>query len=76
MAEERTRLEIAFGGGQTISPVVESSVADGLTAALGGDRAGAFVLESEDGTYIVPLHAVVYVKRFSRETRIGFGRIE
>ncbi len=73
MADERMRLEIAFQGGQTIGPTVTTSTAQHLTEALGrGD--GAFELEAEDGTYVIPLRAVMYVKRFSRETHIGFGR--
>jgi hypothetical protein len=71
--DERIRLEIAFTGGQTIGPIVSVAAADGLKAALDGD-AGAYELEAEDGTYLIPLRAVMYVKRFSRETHIGFGR--
>ena len=74
MADERIRLEIAFEGGQTIGPIVTISAAQGLTDALGDGRDGAFELEAEDGTYVIPLRAVMYVKRFSRETHIGFGR--
>jgi hypothetical protein len=75
VAEEQTRIEIAFHGGQTIGAIVSSAAVDGLRAALdesGGD--GAYELQAEDGTYIIPLRGVVYVKRFSRETHIGFGR--
>ena len=74
MADERIRLEIAFEGGQTVGALVTSEVADALTAALGGGPDGAFSLEAEDGVYVIPLRAVMYVKRFSRETHIGFGR--
>ncbi len=35
---------------------------------------GVVELEAEDGSYVVPVRAVVYVKRFARETHIGFGR--
>ncbi len=74
MADERIRLEIAFEGGQTIGPIVMTSAAQALTQALEGGPDGAFELEAEDGTYVIPLRAVMYVKRFSRETHIGFGR--
>ncbi len=74
VAEERIRLEIAFEGGQTIGPIVSVAAADGLKAALDGDAGGAYELDAEDGTYLIPLGAVMYVKRFSRETHIGFGR--
>ena len=73
MAEERVRIEIAFAGGQTIGATISPEAAEGLGRALDGDAGGAFELEAEDGTYIVPLRAIMYVKRFSRETRIGFA---
>ncbi len=72
--DERIRLEIAFEGGQTIGPIVSVAAADRLKAALEGDGRGAYELDAEDGTYLIPLRAVMYVKRFSRETHIGFGR--
>ena len=34
---------------------------------------GTFELETEDGSYLLPLARIVYVKRFARETTIGFG---
>jgi hypothetical protein len=74
VAEEQTRIEVAFQGGQTIGAIVSSGAVDGLQGALDGGGDGAYELEAEDGTYIIPLRAVVYVKRFSRETHIGFGR--
>ncbi len=74
MAEEQTRIEIAFQGGQTIGAIVSSAAVDGLQAALDGGGDGAYELHAEDGTYVIPLRAVVYLKRFSRETHIGFGR--
>jgi hypothetical protein len=74
VAEERIRLEIAFEGGQTIGAIVPPAAAEELTAALSGDGSGAYELEAEDGTYVIPLRAVMFVKRFSRDTQIGFGR--
>ena len=71
--EERTRLEIAFDGGQIVGALVTAAAADALQKALGDGKAGAHELEAEDGTYILPLARIVYVKRFSRETTIGFG---
>jgi hypothetical protein len=71
--EERTRIEIAFEGGQIVGALVTSKAADELQKALGSGTAGAHELGTEDGTYILPLGRIVYVKRFSRETSIGFG---
>jgi hypothetical protein len=32
-----------------------------------------FSFEAEDGRYTLLLRRVVYVKRFARESRVGFG---
>ena len=37
-----------------------------------GDN-GALALDVEDGRYTVALGRIVYVKRFAREGRVGFG---
>jgi hypothetical protein len=71
-SKERTRLEIAFDGGQIVGALVTAPEADGLQKAL-GNSGSTYELEAEDGTYILPLARIVYVKRFSRETTIGFG---
>jgi hypothetical protein len=76
---ERVRIEIAFDGGQIMSALVAPSSADALEQALGAAdlRAGtgdaALALDAEDGRYTIALQRVVYVKRFLRESRVGFG---
>jgi hypothetical protein len=72
MAEERVRVEIGFDGGQVMGASVELPTADQLERALGEGRDGSFALEAEDGRYTVSLRRVVYVKRFTREGRVGF----
>jgi hypothetical protein len=62
-----------------MSAIVNPQGADALERALGtadvradaGDA--AFALEAEDGRYTIALRRVVYVKRFARESRVGFG---
>ena len=56
-----------------------SALVDGLRrrrarAAL-GERAAddVLALEAEDGRYTVASAKIVYVKRFARESRVGFG---
>jgi hypothetical protein len=66
------KLQIAFEGGQIVAALVPSAAADGLAKAMANGDA-VFDLESEDGTYLVAIGKVVYVRRFSRETHIGFG---
>ena len=57
-----------------MSAHVETATADELEKALvGGD--GTFQVEAEDGRYTVSLARIVYVKRFSREGRVGFSGI-
>ena len=73
MAEERVRVEIGFDGGQIMGANVELKAADELERVLADGRNGAFALEAEDGRYTVSLQRVVYVKRFSREGRVGFS---
>lgn len=74
MAEERVRVEVAFEGGQTIGGLVPSASVDALREALGSDPEGVFELPTEEGAYLIPLRGVMYVKRFSKESRIGFGQ--
>jgi hypothetical protein len=73
VAEERVRIELAFDGGQIMGAYVEEKTADELERVLADGRNGAFALEAEDGRYTVALQRVVYVKRFSREGRVGFS---
>ena len=76
---ERVRIEVAFDGGQIMGALVSPSSADALEQALGSAelRAGtgeaALSLEAEDGRYTIALQRVVYVKRFTKDTRVGFG---
>ena len=78
---ERVRIEIAFDGGQIMSALVTTAAADALEQTLGAAdlRAGtgeaALSLEAEDGRYTIALQRVVYVKRFLRESRVGFGAL-
>ena len=72
---DRVRIEVGFDGGQIMGGLVSSAAADELEQALNGDSDGAFSLEAEDGRYTLALRRIVYVKRFSREARVGFGAI-
>jgi hypothetical protein len=73
MVEDRTRIEIAFEGGVAIGVLVSAATADALERALESGSGDAFRLEAEDGHYSVALKRVVYVKRFARESPVGFG---
>ena len=77
-SRERVRIEIAFDGGQIMGALVTPESADALEQALGSAdlRAGtgeaALALDAEDGRYTIALQRVVYVKRFARDSRVGF----
>jgi hypothetical protein len=70
---EHVRIEIAFDGGQTIGLVVSGVDADALEDGLDTGADGAVTVEAESGRYTLNLRRVVYVKRFGRESRVGFG---
>ena len=74
MAEnEHVRLEIAFDGGQIMGALVSPASADELERSLSDGAEGLVALDANDGKYLVPLRRVVYVKRFARESRVGFS---
>ncbi|HXV33116.1 MAG TPA: hypothetical protein VD769_03815 [Gaiellaceae bacterium] len=66
------RIQVAFEGGQSVGANVSTEVADALAAALGASEP-VFELKTEDGTYVLSLAKVVYVRRAERETQIGFA---
>ena len=68
---ERMRIEVAFDGGQIIGALVPAEDVEELERAVGGD--GTVVLEADDGRYTLAARRVLYVKRFARESRVGFG---
>jgi hypothetical protein len=72
---ERVRIEIGFDSGQGIAALVTTDDADELEKALSKNGDGTFRIEAEDGHYNVVLRRVVYVKRFARESRVGFGAV-
>jgi hypothetical protein len=74
-ATERIRIEIAFDGQQVLSVLVPLGAADDLDKALERNHDGSFSFDAEDGRYTVSLARVVYVKRFARESRVGFGAL-
>jgi hypothetical protein len=70
---ERVRIELGFDSGQVMAALVAPDSADRLEQALGAGEEGAFHLDVEDGRYTLVLRRIVYVKRFAREARVGFG---
>ncbi len=76
MADTETdsvRVELAFDGGSILSALVTVEGADELERALAAEASGTVMLDSTDGRYTVVLSRVVYMKRYARESRVGFG---
>lgn len=74
MAEnERVRIEVAFEGGQIMGALVSMASADALERALAAGDQSALSLDAVEARYTVAVDKVVYVKRFARESRVGFG---
>jgi hypothetical protein len=73
VADERVQVEIGFDGSQIMIARVSSQSADELDRALESGADGIVALDADDGRYAVALRKVVYVKRFARESRVGFG---
>jgi hypothetical protein len=69
---ERVVVEIGFDGGQIMGARISEQSADELEQALSGSRDGSLTLDADDGRYTIPLQRVVYIKRFTREARLGF----
>ena len=70
---ESVRIELAFDGGPILSALVTVKGADELERALGTEATGTAMLDATDGRYTVVLSRVVYMKRYARESRVGFG---
>ena len=70
---ESVRCEIGFDGGQIMGALVTAEAADALERALHEDGPPILALDADDGRYSIVVRRVVYLKRFAREARVGFG---
>ena len=73
MADEFVRVEIGFEGGQILSWLVTVESADALDRKLGAAGSGMLTLDAQEGTITLVLDRVLYVKRYARESRVGFA---
>ena len=72
-SDDRTRVDIGFEGGGTLTVSVTVLEADGLEQRLRSGENGVADLETEDGRLIVALPHVLYVRRHARGSRVGFS---
>jgi hypothetical protein len=73
VADESIRIELAFEGGQVFAANVSPEGADALERAVAASSQGTFQLDTDDGRISVAVPRLVYLKRFARESRVGFG---
>ncbi|MFN0153798.1 MAG: hypothetical protein ACKVUT_05415 [Gaiella sp.] len=72
-ASDSVRIEVAFDRGAVISAMVTPKVADEVEQAVSAGGAGSVQLDTDDGRVTVVVAHVVYVKRYARDARVGFG---
>jgi hypothetical protein len=73
MAEESSRIDIGFQGGQVLPARVKQSAFDGLRRALSNERAERwFELETQDSKISIDLSQVVYIRIDTDAQRVGF----
>jgi len=68
----RIRIEVAFDGGQIMGSFVTAASAEALEKALAEGTKTTAILDTEDGPMTVVLARVVYLKRYARDTQVGF----
>jgi hypothetical protein len=70
---DSVRVEVCFDGGQILGATVTVKGADELERGLATEQGGTLMLDASDGRYTIVLGRVVYMKRYARESRVGFG---
>jgi hypothetical protein len=72
-SNERIRIEVGFDGGQIMGATVLAQTADELERAVGAGAGPSLAIDADDGRYTLRVDRIVYLKRFARESRVGFG---
>jgi hypothetical protein len=70
---ESVRVEVAFEGGQLFGASITAESAEALERAVTAGSGGTLALDADDGRITVVVPQVVYVRRFARDERPGFG---
>ncbi len=70
---DSVRIEVAFAGGPITAANVSPASADALEHALAAGSQGTHQLDTDDGRMAIVLDRVAYLKRFARDSRVGFG---
>jgi hypothetical protein len=72
-SNERTRVDVGFEGGSTLTFTVPPHEADSLEHRLRAGDGGIVELDTDEGRLLVALGHVLYVRRHSRGSRVGFS---
>jgi hypothetical protein len=73
MAEQSSRIDIGFQGGQVLPARVTQATYDALSSALTNERSQRwFDLETVDSKISIDLSQVVYVRIDTEAQRVGF----
>jgi hypothetical protein len=70
---ERARFEIGFEGGGLVGGTAEKSVLEELERLVRKGDGGVVGLETEEGTLVVAVAKVAYLKLAGGGARVGFG---
>jgi hypothetical protein len=70
---ESVRIEVGFDGGQIMSALVTVEGAEQLERALREEGPPLVAIDANDGRYTIVMRRIVYLKRFARESVVGFG---
>jgi len=71
MASEKTAVEIGFEGGQVIPARLSGDQVESLKGAIGSGN-GPHEIETEEGTLLIDLGKVIFVRISSGAKTIGF----
>ncbi|MCW2951522.1 MAG: hypothetical protein JWQ48_692 [Conexibacter sp.] len=72
MADKLQRISIGFHG-QALAARVSTDKLGELRSALATGQGGWYELESEDGTVLLDLTKVIFLRLEGGEQRVGFG---
>ncbi len=71
--QELVRVEIGLLGREGLTARIPVKDADALEERLRTREDAVVELQAEDARYLVVLAQVLYVKRYARESRVGFS---
>jgi hypothetical protein len=71
--DDSVRIELALDGGQIIGANVSPEAADAIERALAASAQGTHQLDTDDGRLSIVLSRVLYVKRYRRDSKVGFN---